>query len=120
MAARAPKRQRANISGDTTNPLADPIPTTNPDYKHLISTFELPTTQNLLLAAAQAHPTVAQSILAKHSQLIAAETARVIDFDHYSKSIWRALSDADRMSGSRAYEASFDVLSKIEHAVETI
>ncbi|KAI4257354.1 MAG: hypothetical protein L6R42_005729 [Xanthoria sp. 1 TBL-2021] len=115
MAAPARKRQRANPSGDTSIPL----PTTpNTDYKSLISTFDPPTTQTLLLEAAQTHPAVAQSILTKHAQVLAAERSRVLNFDHYSKSIWRALRDADRMSGSRAWEASFDVTSSIESAVE--
>ena len=115
MAAPARKRQRANTSGDTSNPLPT-APAT--DYKLLISTFDLPTTQSLLLSAAQHHPAVAQSILTKVAEIVAAERSRVIDFDHYSKSIWRALRDADRMSGSRAWEASFDVSSSIESAVQ--
>ncbi|KAL8837079.1 MAG: hypothetical protein Q9176_005948 [Flavoplaca citrina] len=115
MAAPARKRQRVNTSGDTSNPLPTAPDT---DYKSLISTFDLSTTQSLLLSAAQHHPTVAQSILIKHTEFLAAERSRVIDFDHYSKSIWRALRDADKMSGSRAWEASFDVSSSIESAVE--
>ncbi|KAL9034824.1 MAG: hypothetical protein Q9180_005195 [Flavoplaca navasiana] len=115
MSAPARKRQRANTSGDTSNPLST---TSDTDYKSLISTFDLPTTQSLLLSAAQHHPTVAQSILTKHSEILAAERSRVIDFDHYSKSIWRALRDADKLSGSRAWEASFDVSTSIKSAAQ--
>ncbi|KAL8755976.1 MAG: hypothetical protein Q9199_003258 [Rusavskia elegans] len=94
MAAPARKRQRANTSGDTSIPL----PTTpNTDYKSLISTFDPPTTQTLLLEAAQNHPAVAQSILTKHAQLLAAERSRVLDVDHYRKSVWRTLRDAHRI-----------------------
>ncbi|KAL8896754.1 MAG: hypothetical protein Q9192_002929 [Flavoplaca navasiana] len=115
MSTPARKRQRANTSGDTSNPLST---TPDTDYKSLISTFNLPTTQSLLLSAAQHHPAVAQSILTKHTEILAAERSRIIDFDHYSKSIWRALRDADKLSGSRAWEASFDVSSSIESAAE--
>ncbi|KAL8862775.1 MAG: hypothetical protein Q9178_000717 [Gyalolechia marmorata] len=120
MSAPPPKRQRANTAGDTTN-TSTTIPTTpTPDYQSIINTFDATTTKTLLLAAAQHHPSIAHAVITQHEQNLAAERTRVIDFDHHSKSIWRALTNADKMSGSHAWEASFDVTDSIQSAVETI
>ncbi|KAL8903998.1 MAG: hypothetical protein Q9171_007204 [Xanthocarpia ochracea] len=119
MSAPAPKRQRANTAGDTTN-ASTTIPTPTFDYQSIINTFDPPTTKALLLAATQHHPSIAHAVITQHEQNLAAERARVIDFDHHSKSIWRALTNADKMSGSRAWDASFDVTDSIQSTVETI
>jgi hypothetical protein len=48
------------------------------------------------------------------------DRAKVIDFDAYSKNVWRSLNPRGRMSGSAQYEAAFDVASDIHYSINAI
>ena len=54
-----------------------------------------------------------------YSQQLAREAATPIDFNHYSRSAWHELQH-ETSSGSRDYEASFDISSAIEDMLDAI
>lgn len=56
-------------------------------------------------------------VASKQKEIIAAERAKVHNFDSHSKSIWRVLAAGDRVSGSKAYDASTDALTSIEGSI---
>ncbi|MCJ1391275.1 hypothetical protein MMC18_004138 [Xylographa bjoerkii] len=120
MAAPQPKRKRADTAG-----VAQPAPTAN---KHLQAILSLPdaTIAGLLLHAAGQHPDVAANIAAAVERVTAqndahAESARVIDFDHYSKTAWRAINlQYKSMKGSYQYNASCGVQDDVVGCIEDI
>ncbi|KAL8831604.1 MAG: hypothetical protein Q9170_005222 [Blastenia crenularia] len=119
MSSAGHKRQRANTHDETAN-RTNAFPTANIDCRTLIDTFDTKTLRSLLLDAAQQSPAVASAIAAKYRETIHTEASRIIDFDHHSKLAWRALSNADKMQGSKAWEACFDVTQSIQASVDKI
>ncbi|KAL1966188.1 hypothetical protein VTN77DRAFT_4740 [Rasamsonia byssochlamydoides] len=75
----------------------------------------------ILAQAAAAHPDVLQKINAVVSAKRERERNRVINFDHYSKSAWKALNVTYRsMSASAQLEAACEVTAEINGTVTQI
>lgn len=97
-----------------------------PDSAHLaiaqiIKALPLQTVQDFLTVAAAQHPDIAVLILNENKNLIAAQRARVIDFDHYSKLAWKVINVTYRgLSGSKQYERSFEATSEVMGYIEAI
>lgn len=77
--------------------------------------------QTLILDLAPTDDRITSALKAAVEKKEAAERARVYDFDHYSKSAWYAINKKhDRKSGSKQYEAGYEVASDIEHMFKTM
>lgn len=93
---------------------------------HTISPLPLAQSHALLLELSTSHPSAAPVIAAYINRFTQDEAARranasSVDFDHYSKSIWKALNITHaRKSGSKQYEAAHDIAGDIDDAVRDI
>ena len=90
------------------------------DHQAIIATFDVTTLRRLLLSAARLSPTMANLVIATRDRTVAAESARIIDFDQHSKSAWRTLASGDSMSSREAFDASVDAVSSIDDSISTI
>lgn len=74
-----------------------------------------------LLQAALKYPDVRQMVFTEMELTTKRENNRTVDFDYCSKSVWKSLNITyAKMSGSRQYDAAFDVKSSIDSIIETI
>ena len=74
-----------------------------------------------LLQAALKYPDVRQMVFTEMELTNNREKNRTVDFDYCSKSVWKSLNITyAKMSGSRQYDAAFDVKSSIDSIIETI
>ncbi|KAF1960077.1 hypothetical protein CC80DRAFT_489303 [Byssothecium circinans] len=117
------KRQRANTNGDSTAPLPPILATEDLsayiDALHASDNGALLKRMMLQLAISDTH--TATYVSQNYVNLLAREQARVIDFDHYSKDVWHKLnSDYEHLSGSKAYDISWDVQSAIVARINKI
>lgn len=107
--------------------LVDPMPS----IEQMVGAIPEQSLRSLLCALAKNEQTnYARSMLAdtytihlQHLQaLAAAERAKVINFDHYSKSAWKVLNVGfyAKLSGSKQYEAAGDVFGQIAGCIESI
>lgn len=77
--------------------------------------------EGILLDLAPTTESVASAVKTLVEKKEAAERARVHDFDHYSKSAWYAINKKhDRKSGSKQYEAGYEVAHDIEDMFKTM
>lgn len=109
------KRQRANTSGDKAVPSNPPD-----DYRKIIATFDESTVRDLLLSAAISSSQVAAQVISRRNDISNAEAAKVIDFDHFSKSVWHAMAQGGGASGSKQYDLGLEVSFAIEKTIATI
>ncbi|MCJ1398459.1 hypothetical protein MMC11_001659 [Xylographa trunciseda] len=126
MATPPAKRKRAD---STSIPQPDPLKI---DYLPTILSLEAGTIANLLSDAAHKYSDVALTIIAEKRRFISverekakndalAQSAKVIDFDHYSKTAWRAINlQYKSMKGSYQYNASFGVQKDVVGCIKTI
>ena len=117
MSAPPVKRQRANTEGEAAQ---ENESSNRRDYRSIIDTLDMQTLKDQLHLAANLSPAIGEAVYEKYQNILAAERARVVDFDFHSKSVWRILRDGERMSGSRAYDASFDGCYDISASIKTI
>jgi hypothetical protein len=91
LAPQSAKRQRTNTIGAAVSTVILPPQSSNTpiisDHNTIIGTLPEQAVRKLLALAAQQHQDVEKSILNEISRIRAAETSKVIDFDHYSKSV---------------------------------
>ncbi|OXV11034.1 hypothetical protein Egran_01207 [Elaphomyces granulatus] len=74
-----------------------------------------------LLQAALKYPDVRQMVFTEMQITEGRENRRIIDFDYHSRSVWKSLNVTySKLSGSRQFEAAFDVQSSIDSTIETI
>lgn len=79
------------------------------------------TITTLLKEAAVQHPDINAKLENKITQIRERERNRVINFDHYSRSVWRSINSNKRgLSGSREYDMAFDVASGVSSTIESI
>lgn len=116
---RSKRRQRSDSNGANSTP-AKTQPAPGGNYQAMIDTFSVGVLRELLGAAAPSHAPVAAMVASKQKEIVAAERAKVHNFDGHSKSIWRVLAAGDRVSGSKAYDASTDALTSIEGSISII
>ena len=111
------KRQRTNTIGASV--LGHDGTDTN--FIPIIGALPVETIRSFLAAAAYRYPPIASLILDEHRKIAAAQQARVIDFDHYSKSAWKVINVTySKLSGSRQYEASFQAAASVEGYIKAI
>ncbi|KAN0075895.1 hypothetical protein V8E54_007165 [Elaphomyces granulatus] len=141
MSAPTAKRARADTAGtvlvsngrlnlETTQdlPSASPsVPTVAASFVNLETVTamlaELPTawTRDALASMALKHPDILQAISDEVKRTRDRANKLVIDFDHYSKSIWKELNVTYRsMSGSRQYDIANDVADRINSTIKSI
>ncbi|KAL9066157.1 MAG: hypothetical protein Q9161_007750 [Pseudevernia consocians] len=102
-------RQRANTNGDAA------VSSKSPDeYRGIIITFDPNTLRDLLLTAATNSSQVAAQVVARRNDIVNTENRRVIDFNHFSKSVWHAMTQGEGSSGSRQYDLGLEVSVTIE------
>jgi hypothetical protein len=73
------------------------------------------------MTACQNHPDVWAPVSDVYSRKVAAQKATVMNFDHLSKSVWKDLNITYiKLSGSKQYDASFDVMESINNKVSSV
>ncbi|KAJ9666495.1 hypothetical protein H2201_003418 [Coniosporium apollinis] len=101
MSAPPAKRQRAGTLDEPQTNLRQRDPAM------AIGALSEDTVRKILLDAAYAHPTVQSMIDAEYNALVAREQATMVNFDHFSGSIWKKLNiDHRHESGSRQYQSA--------------
>ncbi|MCJ1360389.1 MAG: hypothetical protein MMC33_010394 [Icmadophila ericetorum] len=116
----AAKRKRNDTDG---GPPPHHPPPTHPtsDFSALLKTLSQPTIKQILIQAARDHPDVAQSIRSYHEHVVAAERAKVIDFDRNSKEAWKAINVTyAKLSGSHQYDRAFDAYTTVRECIDEI
>jgi hypothetical protein len=113
-ASAANKRQRSPEVGATA--ISGAV-----DFISLLSLLPAETINKILIQAAQQHPDVGESVVSEYTKMLAAEQAKTIDFDKYSKLAWKSMNAKfSRASGSRQYEKSFEVSGEITDCINAI
>ena len=113
MSGQAAKRQRANTNGDTIDAKID-------EYREIIRTFDERKVRQILLWAAVSLGPVGKKIIEQRDEILKAESVKVIDFDHYSKSAWRELQQGQTGRGSRQYELGLDASVSVCETIREI
>ncbi|MCJ1226815.1 hypothetical protein MMC12_003469 [Toensbergia leucococca] len=117
MAAPPSKRQRSSTSGASTS--APPLAATT--FIPLIISLPSKTTQIFLLHAALKYPDIANLITSEHTRLTAAKSPKSIDFDHLSKSAWKALNVTySSMKSSRQFHMAGEASEDVQSCIKTI
>lgn len=77
--------------------------------------------KQLLLNAAVSNPSVAESVIDAVEAKRRAESARTIDFDHFSRSAWYSINkEHSRKSGVAQFEVGHEVAQDIEEMFKTM
>ena len=117
MTTRPAKRARSS----TTNVETQPAAVDSSKIPDLVSSLSPSIVANLLKVAAETHPDVATTLKSEADRVARANKAKIVNFDHLSKSAWKTLNVTyERMSGSHAYELSGEASSSIEKCFKTI
>lgn len=91
------------------------------DLDKAIKSLSEDTVRRILFAAAHAHLPVQNMVDAEYKAFVAREQATVINFDHYSKSVWKELNvNHGGQSGSRQYDSAYDAFTYVTNVIETI
>ncbi|KAJ5767507.1 hypothetical protein N7533_000090 [Penicillium manginii] len=111
------KRARANTAGDDLIQLTErSIPT-----KEQLGTLKIDCLLELLRNASMKHPDVNATVTSAIQSAQEERRKHVIDFDHYSKSIWKTINVTYRSrKGSKQYEVAFDVAGDISSTISRI
>lgn len=124
MSSPASKRQRAVIGPRAVERVPAPLtPQQTEALKSKVDALPVATLQAIILAHAssQQKETLLEAVERTHQALIERERNRVINFDHFSKEAWYLLyKKYARLSGSREYEATFEVAASIEQMIGDI
>jgi hypothetical protein len=113
------KRQRTNTIGASVSG-PDDI-NLHANVSLLIRELPAETITSFLATAASRDPSIAKLILDEHNRIIAAERAKILDFDQYSKLAWKVINVTySKLSGSAQYEASFQATADVENYIEVI
>ncbi|KAJ5534663.1 hypothetical protein N7527_000917 [Penicillium freii] len=112
------KRARSNTIGDahlnTSAPPAEEI-------SHQIQHLNRQTVTDILTQAAQIHPDVMSMVEDAIRIIREKERNRVINFDHYSSSVWKSINITYRsMRGGAQYDVSFEVAQDVVDTIKSI
>ncbi|CAI7623387.1 unnamed protein product [Penicillium viridicatum] len=112
------KRARSNTIGDahlnTSAPPAEEI-------SHQIQHLNRQTVTDILTQAAQIHPDVMSMVEDAIRIIREKERNRVINFDHYSSSVWESINITYRsMRGGAQYDVSFEVAQDVVDTIKSI
>ncbi|KAJ5273813.1 hypothetical protein N7478_008938 [Penicillium angulare] len=124
------KRARANTAGDTLAQSSTDAETTpqqasggvqpSPTEEEL-QLLKLPQLSELLKRAAEMHPDVNAMVTDAIKEEREKRQKVVINFDHYSSSIWKSINITYRsMSGSKQYDMAWDVAGSVTSTVGMI
>ena len=123
------KRQRASSNGlynrQPTTPSSHSLQTSEDtaqalgDYQSWVESLSQETAQSLLVRAAQTHPDSARLLKREVDALIQRDRARVLNFDHLSKSAWHTINSGGG-SGTQQYYAAFDAFESVLQTIKTI
>ncbi|RDW83766.1 uncharacterized protein DSM5745_04092 [Aspergillus mulundensis] len=87
----------------------------------LIPELDAATIHTLLATAASKHSDIHALVTAAINSKQRAESARVLNFDHYSRSVWREINVTySRLGGSKQYDKAFDVYNEVVDTIDTI
>lgn len=124
------KRARTNSTGAShTQNNVEESPFTNqetakPDIEEIREKVKLLSQNQLtdiIVQAAQAHADVNGMIESLIQAMHEKEKNRVIDFDHYSKSVWKEINITYRSwSGSKQYDIAYRVLEDVNYDIKDI
>jgi hypothetical protein len=120
------KRARANTVGDSHVDTTGSAPSASPqvsaeEVSRLVVQLHEHQLVQIVNKAAQIHPDILDMIKDTISAMRAKERSRPINFDGYSKSVWRLINIThSSKSGSRQYDAAFDVVEEVNETIETI
>jgi hypothetical protein len=116
------KRQRTDtIGAAATIPATVPLAATPFDWMLIINKLPQQTRLDILIAAAERHQDVGLNLANAHIQILRVERDKVIDFDHYSKTAWKALNVTyARLSMSKQYEISHEACHTIQDCIAAI
>lgn len=130
--SQASKRARANTAGDThAFPVGDEVPGSaarqipteekSRKIRQYVQKLNPQNISDILIRAAETHPDVSAMVSHAVQKLYEKEQSRVIDFDRYSKSVWKSINITYRsMSGSKQYEMAFDVAEEVTSTIRYI
>lgn len=132
MASSEPKRQRTNTLGavrqvgstlETAALHAAPPPvlkTPSQLWKDL-HTLDVESLRTLLFHAAVASPDITNEVYATINAKRTEQSQRIITFDQYSGSVWRAINTTySSLSGSKQYDVAGDVVDQITDIIAKI
>jgi hypothetical protein len=124
------KRQRADtVPGQNSTSAIDqaPLATDVPDYdlsgciETLHAADDGAYLKEVLLALASSEPATALVLRRAYDKHIRLEQSKVIDFDHYSKSVFYKIKNQyQSMSGSKQYDVSFLVVYEVSDIIRLI
>lgn len=73
------------------------------------------------MKAAVSHADVSAMVENAVQKIREKEQSRVVDFDSYSKSVWKSINVTYRsMSGSKQYDMAFDVANDVTDTIKSI
>ncbi|KAJ5759865.1 hypothetical protein N7520_007021 [Penicillium odoratum] len=74
----------------------------------------------ILTKAMHAHPDIAKMVVDEVCAINEAARNRVLSFDHYSTIVWHLINNTRGISGSKQYDMSFEVVTRITSIIESI
>ena len=91
------------------------------DAEKAMAGLPLGVLQEIISAALERHPDTADIVKRHVDKLHAANAAKVIEFDHHSKTVWKAINvDYKKMSGSHQHDMVPNVLETIVDCIRDI
>ena len=121
MAQPAAKRPRADTTDSGAGNLTRTSVTPSFDCAGAVSRLPEKKVRELLLQAARTNPGILALIKVETDRLDGIERAKIIDFDHLSKTAWRAINvDYADLKSSYQYERSGDVYHTVLDCFKTI
>ena len=119
--ARADSAGNNHVSQTTSPPATRQDPPVTNAIRENIRLLQQQQINDILTKAAESHQDVADMVSDAVNELRRKEETRVINFDFYSKDVWKSLNITHkRLKSSMQFEVSFDVVNEITDAVDTI
>jgi len=114
------KRQRANTNGDSAVTSISRLLHDSPPIHHyrvglqrILDNFDEQNLRETLLTAALKHENVFSLVTDCYTDTLRRESTKIINFDHYSKSVWHELLQGRGLTGSRQDDLGGDVGASI-------
>jgi hypothetical protein len=85
-----------------------------------IDALPLEIIKEILQSSARVHPDVAARLRHAHAYLEYDESRKVINFDHYSKTLWRAINSSYHLKGSYQVEAAGGIIRQVQDCINKI
>lgn len=119
MAGTSRKRARASSKSNKHEPSIDRAQASK--IAKSIATLKPDIVGNILLEAAIRNPDVATLVESHAASVKQSEQAKVVDFSHHSKSVWKTINVTySRLSGSKQFDASGDAFHSVVKVIKEI